>query len=346
VPLGAGTGNVTVSVNNGILVSGPVFTYQLSAVVTTLAGSKATGSANGKGAAASFSSAYGIAIDAAGNLYVSDKNDYLIRKITSDGVVTTLAGSGTYGTADGTGTTASFSEPVGITVDVAGNVYVTDFVSNSIWKITPSGLVTTIQVATNQTGYTQSFFTPVGIAIAASGNVYVSDSGFGLITKLDFNGTATIFTGNGQLGLTDGPFNIASFDSPQGIKLDKNENLYIADGNAIGKVDKGGNVTTLTGVKAAGFADGNVNIARFNGVRDLVVDKDGNIYAADNMNRLIRKITPDGIVSTVAGNMNTFISIDGIGSNAGFSGLNGICIDNNGNLYVTDSNEIRKIIFE
>ncbi|MBS1528310.1 MAG: IPT/TIG domain-containing protein [Bacteroidetes bacterium] len=344
VPQGAGTGNVTVSVNGGTPSMGPLFTYQLSAVVTTLAGSSTSGSADGKGAAASFSIAYGIVADANGNLYVSDKNDFLVRKVTPDGTVSTLAGSGTYGTADGKGSAASFSEPLGITLDQQGNLYVADFAKNSVRQITSSGSVSTVQIVSNQTGSNPVFFTPVGVAKDAANNTYVS--GFWYITKLDVNGTATIFAGGSQSGLTDGGPGVATLSSPKGIKFDKNGNLFIVDGSEIREIDSNGNVTTIAGSSTAGYADAKGTAAKFNAPSDLAIDNNGNVYVTDTHNELIRKIAPDGTVSTIAGSTNNSSSIDGQGPNAGFSDPNGICIDKNGNLYVTDGNEIRKIVFE
>jgi len=345
VPVGAGTGNVTVSVNNGAAVSGPVFTYQLSAVVSTLAGSTAAGSADGKGAVASFSIAYGITSDASGNLYVAGKNDFLVRKITPDGTVSTLAGNGTVGKADGKGTDASFSEPLYITFGPDGNLYLTDFIFGSVRKITLAGDVTTMRIITNNTGITNPFSTPGGV-VASDGNLYIANYGFSYITKLNNNGLATIFTGADQHDIVDGGHGIAQLSSPQGMKIDQNGTIYFVDANAIRKVDKDALVTTLAGNKAGGDTDGTGLAARFNGPRDLAIDKDGNIYITDTGNRLIRKLGIDGIVSTVAGNAALLSSQDGVSTSAGFQSPTGICIDSNGVIYVTDHNEVRKIIFE
>jgi sugar lactone lactonase YvrE len=167
-------------------------------VVTTLAGSGHDGSANGTGSAASFYGPYGIAMDSSGNIYVADTWNQLIRKITSGGVVTTLAGGGAGfdsngfaipGNANGTGTAASFSFPEGVAVDSLGNVYVADSGNDLIRKITSGGVVTTLAgggsgTATNGSGTAASFSEPTGVAVDSSGNVYVADSHNNLIRKI------------------------------------------------------------------------------------------------------------------------------------------------------------------
>lgn len=345
VPKGAGTGVVSIIVNNSSPIVGPVFTYQLSAVVSTIAGSTAGGYADGKGAAAKFNVAYRIVADANGNLFVTDKNNMLVRKVTPDGTVTTLAGSGKDGSDDGQGTAASFSEPLGISFDTKGNLLVTDFISGLIRKITPSGLVSTLTVGANQTGVTNPLFAPNGIAVDANNNIYFSSIWH--IFKIDANQTVAGYAGSSsQSGFADGGPIYALLDSPTGIKVDNNGNLIFADAGAIRMVDKNQQVTTIAGSKSYGFIDGKGSIAKFTRPNDLAIDNKGNIYVADSGNNSIRMITADGTVTTIAGSASNLNSVDGQGTSAGFSGLLGICVDNNGTIYVTDSNEIRKIVFE
>lgn len=158
-------------------------------VVTTLAGSGSSGSANATGTAASFDNPFGVAVDSSGNVYVADNWNNLIRKITPGGVVTTLAGSGSPGSANRTGTAASFKTPNGIAVDSSGNVYVADFGNNLIREITSGGVVTTLAGSgslgsANATGTAASFNGPAGIAVDASGHVYVGDSGNDLVREI------------------------------------------------------------------------------------------------------------------------------------------------------------------
>jgi streptogramin lyase len=205
-------------------------------VVTTLAGSGSAGSTNGTGTAASFNQPYGVAVDASGNVYVAEYAGSLIRKITSGGVVTTLAGSGSAGADNGTGTAASFYYPVGVAVDASGNVYVADAGNNLIRKITSGGVVTTLAGtgsagADNGTGTAASFSNPIGVWVDASGNVYVADEYNNLIRKITSGGVVTTLAGSGSAGAGNGTGTAASFYSPTGVAVDTSGNVYVADAN-------------------------------------------------------------------------------------------------------------------
>jgi serine/threonine-protein kinase len=203
-------------------------------VVTTLAGSGTVGAVDATGTAASFFNPFGVAVDAAGNVYVGDYNNHKIRKITSAGVVTTLAGSGTVGAVDATGTAASFYQPAGVAVDAAGNVYVADGSNHKIRKITSAGVVTTLAGsgtigAVDATGTAASFKYPYGIAVDAAGNVYVGDSNNHKIRKITSAGVVTTLAGSGAIGATDATGTAASFNFPYGVAVDAAGNAYVAD---------------------------------------------------------------------------------------------------------------------
>jgi serine/threonine-protein kinase len=158
-------------------------------VVSTFAGSSVAGFANGTGTAASFSPLTGLALDVSGNVYVADYGNHSIRKITPAGVVSTLAGSGSQGSSDGTGTAASFNYPTRVVVDGSGNVYVADRTNNLIRKITPTGVVITLAGSgsvgsANGMGIAASFNGPSGVAIDGSGNLYVADTYNNRIRKI------------------------------------------------------------------------------------------------------------------------------------------------------------------
>jgi sugar lactone lactonase YvrE len=277
-------------------------------VVTTLAGSGAQGDADGMGGAASFNYPEGIAVDSAGNLYVGDYGNNEIRKITSAGAVTTLAGSGAHGNTDGTGRAASFNSPESVAVDAGGNVYVADYGNNEIRKITPAGVVTTLagsgaQGNSDGTGSAASFDGPEGVTVDSAGNVYVADNGNNEIRKITPAGVVTTFAGSGMQGNADGAGRAASFNGPESVAVDAGGNVYVADygNNEIRKVTPAGVVTTLAGSGAQGNVDGAGRAASFNGPEGAAVDSSGNLYLSDEFNDTIRKITPTGVVTTFAG---------------------------------------------
>jgi sugar lactone lactonase YvrE len=262
--------------------------------------------------------------------------------------VTTFAGStsGENGTADGTGTTARFDQPYGITIDSDGNLYVTDIGNNNIRKITPGGVVTTIAGSTsgeygstNGTGTAARFSQPRGITIDSDGNFYVTDYGNKLIRKITPAGEVTTLAVN--------------FNDPRGITIDSAGNLYVTDSfcQNICKITPGTAVTIIagnpSGVFSRGYADGTGTAAHFNEPSGITIDSAVNLYVADHLNHNIRKITPGGVVTTIAGRIDGFslgTSVDGTGTAARFSGPEGITIDSAGNLYVVElSGDIRKI---
>jgi sugar lactone lactonase YvrE len=268
-------------------------------VVTTLAGSGDAGSTDGAGTAASFYDPRGVAVDASGIVYVADQNNNKIRKINPAGVVTTLAGSGGTGSADGTGTAASFNAPTGVAADASGNVYVADYSNNKIRKINSAGVVTTLAGSgglgsTDGTGTAASFYHPYGVAVDASGNVYVADEGNQKIRKIDSAGVVTTLAGSGNYGSTDGTSSAASFDNPSGVAVDASGNVYVADSgnNKIRKISSAGIVTTLAGGNGYGSTDGTGAAASFSNPSGVAVDASGNVYVADSWNNKIRKIVP------------------------------------------------------
>ena len=316
--------------------------------VTTLAGST-QGFADGTGAAAQFDDPRGIALDAQGNLYVVDENNHKIRKITPEGEVSTLAGS-TLGFSDGAGENAQFYDPIGIAVDEQGNIYVGDANNNRIRKITPNGVVSTLAGSTagyaDGTGGSAQFDFPNGVAVDAQGNVYVADSYNHKIRKVSPNGEVSTLAGSTQ-GLANGLSTAAQFNFPTGIAVDSRGNVYVTDSNnhQIRKITSSGVVTTFSG-SIPGYKDGAADMAQFDFPNDLFVDASGRIYIADGNNHNVRKIDIDGDVSTLAGSTIGFA--DGTSATAQFSSPHGVTINAEGVLYVVDNNnnKIRKMVPE
>ena len=318
---------------------------QTEADITTLAGSGITGFTNGSGTGAAFNQPTGVAVDAAGNVYVADYRNSVIRKITPAGVVTTFAGGVLPGSANGTGTYATFNQPTGIAIDATGNLYVADCNNHLIREITPAGVVTTLAGSgvigsANGTGAAASFNYPQGLAIDAQGNVYVADYGNNQIRKISPAGAVTTLAGNGSQGFGNGVDTAATFYEPTSVAVDASGNVYVADfGNdLIREVSAAGMVTTLAGTGIKGSANGAAASATFNGITGVAIDASKNIYVADYGNNMIREISTSGMVTTFSSNT----------ASAGtpiFVGPYGLTIDAAGNVYVADygNSEIIKI---
>jgi sugar lactone lactonase YvrE len=254
-----------------------------SAGVTSVFAGGTMGFVNGTGAAAQFNQPYAITIDPAGNLYVGDRINHAIRKITPAGVVTTLAGNGSAGNVNGTGSTAMFNEPLGVAVDASGNVYVADYANGSLRKVTAAGVVTTLT----------SIPFIFGVTADAAGNVYCAEYFNHQVSKYSSAGAYTVIAGQaGSNGNVDAVGTVARFTVPAGISVDASGNLYITEtvNNKIRKITGTGAVTTIAG-NNAGLTDGVGDAARFDAPIAVTGDFTNNtIYVADFNNNKIRKV--------------------------------------------------------
>lgn len=335
VPSLAGTGNVTVKINSKIT-QGPVFKYDTTVYTSTLAGSGIAGFINGTGTSASFNRPAGITVDGDGNIYVADFGNSAIRKITQAGVVSTLY--------------QSQSALYGLVLAPDGNLYATD-INIYIRKISLTGSAS-IFAGTNQYGTidgpvsTSAFKSPIGIAVDATGTFYISDENGYAIRKIT-NGTVSTIAGSGAMGGADGPAMSAKFWDPRGIAVDANGNIYIAEGigHCIRKLS-GGNVTTFAGSTEPGYVNGVGTAARFGHLNSIYIDTANNLVIPDIDNNQIRKVTPDGTVTTFV--MYGSGDVDGASPNASVRGPHFITFDKKGNGYFTEqfNNKVRKIEFK
>ncbi|MBU6428956.1 MAG: SMP-30/gluconolactonase/LRE family protein, partial [Cyanobacteria bacterium REEB65] len=263
-------------------------------------GRDAGGFADGPAWSAEFHEPAGIGVDLAGNVYVADQDNCRIRKIAPDGSVTTLAGDGTRGYRDGPGDQAEFDFPDGLAVDGMGTVYVADRCNHRLREIAPDGYVTTLAGSDpgSQDGSADEarFSFPSGIAIDAWGRLYVSDSGNARIRRVDPDGNVKTIAGSVP-GYSDGRGPAALFRDPEGLAIDSDGTLYVADAgnNRIRRVDSDGVVETVAGSQR-GWYDGPQGQARFDEPTGIALDRRGSIFVADTDNHCLRVIGPDGIV--------------------------------------------------
>ena len=333
-------------------------------VVTTFAGAPGTtGSSDGSGPAASFDVPRGVAVDTEGNVYVADTFNSTIRKITSEGPVSTFAGTATAtGTTDAQGTAARFNYPRGIATDGEGNVYVADTNSNTIRRITAGGTVTTVAGTAgvagshDDTGTLATFDHPAGITVDTAGVVYVADTNNGTIRRIDTLGVVTTLAGTaGVVGWADGTGGTASFNHPRGIAVDRSGNLYVADysNNMIRKIAAGGVVSTLAGAHGVVGPpyDGIGAAAHFREPSGIAVDAAGIVYVADTYDYTVRRIELTGQVKTLAGTGGASGATDGTGAAARFNAPMAIAIspiaayvaDANDQALIPSNNTIRQI---
>jgi sugar lactone lactonase YvrE len=325
-------------------------------MVTTFAGQAGkAGGADGSRTSAQFNNPTSIAIDREGNLYVMDGANYTVRKITPKGVVSTIAGTvGKSGSADGPAAKAQFNAAMGIGCDEAGNVYVADTFAATIRKIDAKGNVSTLagtagsSGSVNATGVAARFSLPQRVAVDRTGNLYVTD-GNGQIRKITAAGVVSTFAGTpAQSGSADGAGPNARFSFTNGVVLDHEGNLFVADmdNGTIRKITRASVVTTFAGTPGkGGSADGTGAAAQFDGVATLAMASEGSLYAAEFYNNTVRKVTPAGVVTTFVGTAGKSGGADGKGAVAQLSGPNDIAADSQGNLYIADfnNNTVRKI---
>jgi streptogramin lyase len=312
-----------------------------AAQVSTLAGFGNRAWVDGKGTAASFTDPFGIVVDRNGVLFVSDEGNNRVRKVTADGDVTTFAGNSSGTTVDGNGTAASFNNVSAIGLAPSGDLYAAEFTGNVIRKITPTADVSVFAGSgfpgsLDANGTAATFTGAIAMTVDGAGNIYVAELNTALIRKITPARDVSTLVAAG------------SFGRPYGIAADTAGNLFVADSdnNRIRKVTPAGVVTTFAGSGTAGSADGAAGSATFQRPGGVAFDAVGNLYVADTENSVLRKITPEGVVSTVAGKAGVTGAQNGIGADARFSRPYGVTVGADGTIYVADTsnNQIRKIV--
>ncbi len=322
--------------------------------ISTVAGNGALSNSGDSGPATSaqMNTPLGVAVDAAGNLYIADSLNNTIRKVSSSGVMSTFAGNSVPGSSgDGNSPTAAqLNGPQGVAVDAAGNVYVADTVNNKVRKI--SGGVISTFAGTGTAGFSgdggaassAALNAPFGVAVdAAGGNVYIAEFGNSRVRKVDSNGIISTVAGNGvsAYGGDGGPATSAQLNGPQGVAVDSAGNLYIADteNNRVRRVASNGSISTVAGNGLAGFAADGVQSTntQMGNPTAVAVDTFGNLYITGG-NARVRKVYTSGLITTIAGTGVPGYSGDGgSATNAQLSDPSSVAVSAAGNVYVADT---------
>ncbi len=309
---------------------------------------------------AELDSPYRVAIGLDGTIYIGDRSNNRIRRITG-GIISTIAGTGVvgFGGDGGAATAAQLADPFSVAVDSAGNVYIGDLANCRVRRVDPTGVITTIagtgQPLSDGDGGAATaarLDNPHSAVVDGSGVIFVADTSNGLVRRVDTAGVITDVAGTGASGFAGdgGPATLAELDQPNGVAVDGLGNMYIADtsNNRIRKVDANGTITTIAGDGVDGFGgdDGPATEAALSNPQHVAADTIGNIYIADSSNNRVRRVDPNGVITTVAGNGSAGFSGDGGQANvAELSNPVALAIDGGGNVYIADyaNNRIRRV---
>ena len=343
------------------LVNSRVRKVDTNGVITTVAGNGTAGYSGDNGAAtnaeiSNFSN-LGLCVDAFGNLFIADAQNNRIRKVATNGIITTVVGTGSSGFFgdNGSATSATINNPMGVAVDSSNNLYIADSGNNRIRKVNASGIITTF-AGTGTSGYSgdggaatsAKINNPAGVVVDAAHNLFIVDTGNQCVRKIGTNNIINTVAGNGTNGFSGdgGVATNANLFNPQNVSVDGIGNLFIADSinNRIRKVGTNGIISTMAGwiVNDTNFA---TNVT-FNIAIGIASDSVGNIYIADSYNNRIRELGTNGIVSTVAGNGIASYSGDGgVATNASFRNIWSVTVDSVGNIFIPDrlNNRVRKV---
>jgi sugar lactone lactonase YvrE len=293
-----------------------------------------------------------VAFDAAGNLYVADRNNNSVRKVSVSGVISTVAGTDDGFSGDGgPATNAQLTSPSGVAVDAAGNLYIADDGNDRVRRVSVSGTITTLAGGSVQDGgpaVSANLDSPFGVAVDAAGNLYIADTSNNRVRRVSVSGVITTVAGTGSPGFSGdgGPATNAQLASPSGVAVDAAGNLYIADnGNSrVRRVSVSGVITTVAGTGMYGFSGdgGPATNAQLKSPFGVAVDSVGNLYIADPYNHRVRKVSVSGVITTVAGTGPSGFWGDGeAATDAQLSFPSGVAVDGAGNLYIADTGNSR-----
>jgi len=307
----------------------------------------------GSATSAQLSGPAGVVVDNAGNVYISDFLNNRVRMVSSNGTISTYAGNGNsgFGGDGGAATSAQLSQPAGLAVDAAGNLYIADSNNSVVRKVTPSGVISTVAGTGGKQGFSgdggpatsAKLMAPFALALDSAGNLYIADF-FGWIREVNAStGVISTIAGNGTVGYAGdgGPAASAVFYNPVGIAVDIFGNIFVADSNngAVREISKG-TINTIAGNGTLGYTgDGGLaSFAEFSQLTGIAVDAQGNVYVADSGNNAVRLFPPNGLVSTIAGNgVQGYTGDGGIATFAEMNNPKTVAVTPSGNVYFTDS---------
>ena len=353
-------GNVYFSSSNAV--------FKMSgATLTLVAGTSRAGFSGDGGPAvnAQLNGPEGVAVDTSGNVFIADSVNNRVRKVDTNGIITTYAGSGgisqlgpgSYGDG-GTATDATLHLPTGLAVDKSGNIYIADTGNNAVRRVGTDGIIQLVAgdsypsyAGDGGSGPSAELHGPADVAVDSTGIVYIADTANAAIRKVDTGGIITTFAGNAKIGTAgDGGVAIsASLNAPVAVTVDSSGNVYLVQNgdSRVRKIDTKGIITTLAGNGTPGFAGdgGSPDKAQFNYPTGITADSTGNLYLADALNLRVRKIASNS-VSTVAGNgVLSFSGNGGPALNAQMDAPQGVAVDASGNVYISDTanNVVRRV---
>jgi len=330
-------------------------------IATTVAGTGTSGYSGDGGPATSAQlyGASGVALDGHGNLFIADLFNYRIRKVSADGIITTVAGGGTSTTGDGApATSAELFKPQGAAVDAQGNIFIVEEEASRIRKVSPSGIISTVG-GNGRAGYSgdsgpatsAQIFEPWAVAVDGQGNIFVADAGNRRVREISTDGNINTVAGGGSINIRDGsPATSAPIGVPTAVAIDPQGNFFISDQtyNRVWKVSPAGSIATAAGSGTAGYSGdgGPATSAQIWGPTGVAVDSQGNLFISDSGNDRIRKVSPGGIITTVAGNGGVGYSGDGgPATSAQLWAPEGLATDGQNNLFIADTanSRIRKV---